>query len=278
METTQIKNLQEYTKTPNTITGKVFTAEIKIENLIFDKERLIRIYLPSDYFKNPTKRFPVIYMMDGKNLFDKYTSFMGEWGIDEIIEKRLEEGKESYIVVGIDSATDGNERCQEMAPSGTNLTSIDDLPNSFDAYGDILGDYIVNTLIKEIDKLFRTNKEYSIGGSSMGGLFAFFMGQKYPNIFKNSICFSPAFCLYEKTHFIREMKKLKVNNNKFYLLVGNLEYEHQFIELTKYTYEYMLKIGFPNVKYVFDVDGIHHETFWNKYFDDALEFIKENYK
>ena len=54
-----------------------------------DEIRHIRIYLPTDY--DDKKRFPVIYMMDGKNLFDKHTSYAGEWGVDEIIENRIKE-------------------------------------------------------------------------------------------------------------------------------------------------------------------------------------------
>ena len=124
-----IKNYKRYTKKPNTITGSVFTATINIAKLKYEKERLIRIFLPSDYVEDDEKRFPVIYMMDGKNLFDKHTSFAGEWGVDEIIEERIKIKKQSYIIVGIDSSVDGDIRCQEMAPSGTNLTSIDGLPN-----------------------------------------------------------------------------------------------------------------------------------------------------
>lgn len=271
-----LKNIQKYVNTPNTLTGTLFTASIEIEGLEVDKNRFVRIFIPSDYYENPNLTYPVLYMMDGKNLFDKYTSFAGEWGVDEIMEERSKNHKQTYIVVGIDSAIDGDVRCQEMAPYGENITSIDGLPQSFPVYGDILGDFIVSKLIPAINQLYRTNKVNTIGGSSMGGLFAYYLGMKYPDVFKNSICFSPAFCLYQEEHVKVELKKLIPNNNTFYLLVGNLEYEHQFVELTKYTYELMLEKGFDRVKYVHDLEGIHHESFWNKYFDDALEFIDKN--
>ena len=180
-----------------------------------------------------------------------------------------------FKFIGIDSSIDGDIRCQEMAPTGTNLTSIDGLPNSFDAYGDILGEYIVNTLVPEIDQLYRTNGVNTIAGSSMGGLFAYYMGMKYPNVFKSSICFSPAFCLYNEDYCKTELNKINVNNNKFYFLVGDVEYENQFVSLTKYTYDLMLSLGFQDLKYIHDKEGIHHESFWNKYFDDALDFISK---
>ena len=48
-----------------------------------NRSRKIRIYLPLDYDTALTKRYPVLYMHDGQNLFDSVTSFAGEWGIDE---------------------------------------------------------------------------------------------------------------------------------------------------------------------------------------------------
>ena len=152
-----------------------------------------------------------------KEEIDKLVSLLQDKNkiLDEIMEERAKNHKQTYIVVGIDSAIDGDVRCQEMAPYGENITSIDGLPQSFPVYGDILGDFIVSKLIPTIDQLYRTNKVNTIGGSSMGGLFAYYLGMKYPDVFKNSICFSPAFCLYQEEHVKVELEKLIPNNNIF---------------------------------------------------------------
>ena len=42
-------------------------------------------------------------MHDGQNLFDDVYSFMGEWGVDESLEKVSQNQKESAIVVGIET-------------------------------------------------------------------------------------------------------------------------------------------------------------------------------
>ena len=47
--------------------------------------RKIWIYLPEDY-QSSQKKYPVIYMHDGQNLFDDLTSFSGEWKIDETMD------------------------------------------------------------------------------------------------------------------------------------------------------------------------------------------------
>lgn len=269
------KSLIKYDKKPNTISkGTLYIGTVNVDGLYEDKERNIRIYLPSNY--DGVKRFPVIYMMDGKNLFDKYTSFAGEWGVDEIIEQRIVNNKNSFIVVGIDSAKADIGRCEEMLPSDQYLTDVDGLKDSKSRCKP-LEDFIIKQLKPEIDKLFNTYTDYEntvIAGSSMGGIFAYYMGVKYQNIFKLAICFSPAFCLYDEKQFKEELKKIKTLKNKYYLLVGDIEYENQFVSLTKYTYEYMKNSKF-NVYYKHDLEGIHHESFWHKYFDDAIDFLNK---
>ena len=267
-----IKNLRKYTTTPNTIDkGTLYIGEVNIPLLSENQNRYVRIYLPSNYGKEP---LPVIYMMDGKNLFDKYTSFMGEWGMDEEIEKRISLGKKGYIVVGIDSATSDIGRIEDMLPSKLNLSDINDFPESLKPLANVLGQFMVDELKPAIDKEFNTNKELSyIGGSSMGGLFAFFMGQKYKKIYKGSMCFSPAFCLYEEEYFKKEINKLKISDHLLYLLVGEQEFEKNFVLLTEYTYDLLCSKEYENIKYIHDLNGTHHESFWNKYIQDVLDFF-----
>ena len=268
------KSLEKYEKIPNTIAkGTLYVATVFIENLNEDKERKIRIYLPSDY--DGVKKYPVVYMMDGKNLFDKYTSFVEEWGIDEIIEDRVKNGLKSFIIVGIDSAKSDIGRIEEMLPNNKGLSNVDGLEGQIHSFITPFEEFIINDLKPEIDRLFNTLTDYNntiIGGSSMGGLFSYYMGVKYANIFKMAICFSPAFCLYEEDVLKKELLNLKTVNNKFYFLVGDIEYEKQFVDLTKYTYEYMKKIKI-DVSFHHDLEGIHHESFWNKYFNNALDFL-----
>lgn len=272
-----INNLNKYDILPNTISGgTLYIGEAYVPGIDVEKPRKIRIFLPFNY--NEKDRFPVIYMMDGKNLFDKYTSFAGEWEVDEILEKRILDGKQSYIVVGIDSRETDQGRMEEMLPSSNNL--FEEVSGAgLNAYGDILGDWIVNTLKEEIDKLFNTlpdKKNTIIIGSSMGGLFAFYMGIKYKNIFDLAGCFSPAFLLYEEEKYVKELEKLKISDDlpKLYLLVGNIEFENDFIRLTKKTYDILLNKGIQDtkIKYIHDLDGIHHESFWTKYLNDLLDF------
>ena len=56
------------------------------------RERRVWIYLPPAYAEG-TNAYPVIYMQDGQNVFDDATSFAGEWGVDETLDKIRANGR-----------------------------------------------------------------------------------------------------------------------------------------------------------------------------------------
>ncbi len=71
---------------------KISTAnkQVKIiESAFFipqlNRYRRIWIYLPFSYATSG-KKYPVLYMHDGQNVFDDSTSFSGEWGVDETLD------------------------------------------------------------------------------------------------------------------------------------------------------------------------------------------------
>ena len=78
------------------------------------RSRTLRLCLPPSYDSEPGKRYPVIYMHDGQNLFDAATSFAGEWGVDETCARLARDAGFEALVVGIDNG--GAKRNTEMAP------------------------------------------------------------------------------------------------------------------------------------------------------------------
>ncbi len=79
---------------------------------IFRNTRFLRVWLPPGYddSENSVRRYPVLYLNDGQNLFEPATSFTGvEWQVDETAERLIREGQvPPMIIVGIDNA--GKER------------------------------------------------------------------------------------------------------------------------------------------------------------------------
>ncbi len=276
-----INGYQLYTNKPNTISsGFLYTKEIFVNVNNEDKHRLVRVYLPSNYdFDNPKKRFAVMYMLDGKNLFDTYTSFVGEWNVDEIIEDHVAKADMGLIVVGIDSAKNDDDRTNEMLIESKhydyNLMSDD-----ASGYGSILAEYILNTLKPEIDSTFNTLSDRAhtaIGGASMGGLFAFYIGAKYADRISFSLCFSPAFALYGERYFMSELTNQMHSNDKygkFMFFIGGDDLEKTLKPLTLATYNHLKSIGFDSnqVKLISDDTLNHNEDAWSRYYDNALSF------
>lgn len=279
----EINGFLLYKKKPNTISkGALYTKEVFVNVLNEDKNRLVRVYLPSNYdFDNPNKRFPVLYMMDGKNLFDDHTSFVGEWHVDETIEKYVKLNNKGIIVVGIDSSKTDMGRTNEMLPESNHYVErFDEFNEKVNGYGSILAEYIFTELKEMIDNTFYTLKDKAntgVGGSSMGGLYAFYMGAKYRHLVDFSLCFSPAFCLYKEKEFKEEVENVIKDHpeyGKFFFFCGGVELEEIIEPLTSYMYSHMKKVGFgtDKLRYIYDSTAVHNEGVWTHYFDIAIQY------
>ena len=154
-------------QTPNTICegARVFTKIFHFETKNDFKERMVRVYVPSSYdFNNPSKRFKTIYMLDGKNLFDDYTSFVGEWGIDETIESMIHNGEsDGYIVIGIDAPNEYLARAMEMSPDSFAPLMKTDLKGR--GYASLLAKFIFEVVKPDIDATFYTLSDKELSGS-----------------------------------------------------------------------------------------------------------------
>ena len=270
-----------FTKEPNTIDrrARVYTKTFHFDTNNEFKERLVRVYIPSTYdFNDPNHRFKVIYMLDGKNLFDDYTSFVGEWGIDESIEDMIQNHiNDGYIVVGIDAPNTNIDRSLEMSPRGIKRTHKNELKG--EGYAHLLGKFIFEVVKPDIDKTFYTLEDYTgVGGSSMGGLMAFYLALEYQKEIKFSLAFSPAIFLFKWDNFKAYLDKKVIQSlPKIYFYIGGQGFEKVFVETTLRTYNYLLDKGFSHdhIKLIYDSDKEHNERAWRHYFPIMLERIEK---
>lgn len=258
--------------------GYYYKASFKVP---FDsEERMVRVWLPEDYdFDNPDVRFPVIYMSDGQNLVNKNLTAFGDWHFDKVCHKLKEEYNVSIIAVGVDSPRDDVKRSDELNPP-----FIPNRAKKMHPVGDVFVDFLADSLKPIIDETFHTKKEKeytAVGGSSMGGIMAFYGGVRRYDVFGFSLDFSPAFLLYYKRRWeelLNSFKISKENKTRFYFYVGGKGFERYFRKLTFFTYEYLLKLGFSEneVAFVYDKKMIHHEDAWSYYLGSAILFWLEN--
>ncbi len=150
-----------------------------------NRERTVRLYLPPGYATS-TKRYPVLYMHDGQNLFDVTTAYAGEWGVDETLDALAKTQGLEIIVVGIDNG--GVNRRTELNPW------------DYERFGKGEGaqymNFIVNVVKPQIDATYRTlpgRESTGIMGSSMGGLISHYAVLQYPQVFSKAGIFSPAY-------------------------------------------------------------------------------------
>ena len=150
------------------------------------RERTLRLYLPPSYESSTTKRYPVIYMHDGQNLFDDATSFAGEWGVDETLDEFARMRGFEVIVVGIDNG--GAERNHELSPWSN--------PQIDPAQGEQYMAFVVDVVKPFIDAHYRTRPDRAdtaMIGSSLGGLVTHYALLRYPQVFGKAAIFSPSY-------------------------------------------------------------------------------------
>lgn len=219
------------------------------------RHRRIWIYLPKNY-GHSQKRYPVVYMHDGQNLFDDITSFSGEWGVDEAMDTLGNIHRES-IVVGIDNG--GDKRLNEYCPY--------DMEKYGKGEGDKYVDFLVKTLRPYIDQHYRTTKKNSdnyIAGSSMGGLISMYAILKYPDKFGGAGVFSPAFWIAPaiKDDVAKHGSKVK---GKIYFYAGKQESEHMVPDMLA-VFEAMHKVSKAKMEIVIRDEGKHDESTWRREF------------
>ena len=150
--------------------------------------RTIRVYLPRGYNENTTKRYPVLYMHDGQNLFLNMGQF-GSWHADTNANNLIRFGKmRETIIVGVDN--NGTDRLREYTPPSCTP------PGGGSSLGAQYTDFLINQLKPQIDATYRTltNADNTgVAGSSMGGLISAYLGWEQSATFRKIGAFSSSF-------------------------------------------------------------------------------------
>ncbi len=205
----------------------------------------IDVWTPKGY--TDSKKYPVIYMHDGQNLFDANSTWNHQaWEIDSVLGSLIADKKvKPAIVVGIhsvDTTRIGDlmpERVVEMTPSGEVRDFIDLMCRGQYRADEYLS-FIVNTLKPIIDDKFSTltdRKSTSIMGSSMGGLISIYGVTEYPEVLGAAVCMSTHWtgAIGDNADFPIAMKQYLLDNfprNGDYLLYfdnGDCDYDSQYL-------------------------------------------------
>lgn len=251
------------------------------------RERTIRVYLPDGYDRG-RRRYPVVYMHDGQNLYHSEDSAYGDIWNAQAASDRLREKGMPVIVVGIDNG--GEERLDEyspwICPPADKFEKVHGLQWSFGGKGVKYGEFIVKTLKPLIDDKYRTKpgrKSTAIMGSSMGGYISIYIGTKYSDVFSMVGAMSTSVWVEEKKLMdtIRE-SRLKYPM-KWYLDVGTNEagdrrkriLNRGYVDGSVRVYGALREKGLSDddVRLLIDDGAFHNEKEWAKRLPEALEFL-----
>lgn len=147
--------------------------------------RTLWVWLPPGYRKETTRRYPVVYMHDGQNLFDaRRSSFGVKWAVDEAATKLVETGRtRPFIVVGVENTID---RFGEYTPTAA---------GGIGGRGQLYGRFLTGQVVPFINATYRTltgpDNTYT-AGSSLGGLVSLFLLREYPGVFGGCGAISPS--------------------------------------------------------------------------------------
>lgn len=232
------------------------------------RKRRIWIYLPPDY-DTTTKRYPIIYMHDGQNLFDDFYAFNGEWGIDKTLNYLHDMEQQTAIVVGIENG--GELRATEYLPRTRH-------PKYKGGEAPQYAEFIVKTLKPFVDKNYRTlpdRENTATIGSSFGGIISFYAGMKYQSVFSKLGVFSPSFpivqSLYDwvqntgKQHPMRIYFLLGLREGGISRMMQNLDRMNTVLSILGFTEE--------ELKTKISPDGEHKEWFWRREFSLAFNWL-----
>jgi predicted alpha/beta superfamily hydrolase len=240
--------------------------------------RTILVYLPAGYDEEPERRYPVLYMQDGQNLFDAATAYIGvEWSVDETLTRMIASGNvEPLIVVGISNTAD---RAFEYAPAADRARG--------GGGANLYADFVVHDLKPFIDRTYRTKpgREHTgVMGSSLGGLVSLFLAWEHPEVFSKVGAMSTSYGWAEGQILSYIEGRPAPVGVRVWLDMGTAEDQTDrnadgvpdIIERHRAMRDVLMEKGLSiprTLRYVEDEGGVHNERAWAARFPRAVEFL-----
>jgi predicted alpha/beta superfamily hydrolase len=256
----------------HTLTG-TFRLHNAFRSRFLKDPRDIIVYLPPDYNSARSRRYPVLYLHDGQNIFDAATAFNNnEWGVDEVAEELIVSGEiEPLIVVGIYNT--GLKRVSEY-------THVPD----YRGRGGLAREYgkmIASDLKPFMDREYRTlpnSANTGLGGSSLGGLVTMYLGLRYPEVFGKLLVMSPSVWWGNRDILKKVHRTSHKASQRIWLDVGTCEGSNpkSCLRNVEDLRDALILKGWRigcDLKFVADQGAGHDEKAWGARIRDALKFL-----
>jgi enterochelin esterase-like enzyme len=265
----------------STVTGTL--EMVPFESKVYGDERLMRVWLPTGYssYKASAKRYPVLYLFDAQDLFDRCTSRPDpdEWHVDETLRDLIaRKAVEPLIVVGIDNFGPGHRENEYSRYSG-----MPDAPQKLSAF-------MTTEVLPLIDVRYRTISDRThrgVGGASLGSLAALTLLLDQPDAFGLGLLESTSLqngngrVLQETSPMVQGPLRVSIG-------VGTTEvppaeaaahgfpyFDDAFVAMSRTLAENMKKslMNHPEVKLTVQQGGQHQSKYWSERFGPAVSFL-----
>lgn len=268
----------------STVNGDLHLHTLK--STIFGNERKVRVLLPAGYgdAANKERRYPVLYLLDGQNVFDACLSDVShhEWSADEAVRQLVADRKiPPLIVVGVDHA--GKDRAREYLPYKDFVGN----PDMDEPAGKQFPDFMTKEVMPLVDGNYRTltgAPNTGIGGSSYGGVASLYALLAKPNAFGYGLIESPVLWV-GMGQLVRDTSPLAAMPRKVFVAFGGKEASDPHISKKMIGFVRQVESNFhaagydeTNFRVVIEPEAEHTEAAWEKRLPGALIFLFGDWK
>ena len=252
----------------------------EFQSRIFGNTRMLRIWLPPGYDDpvNLLRYYPVFYLNDGQNLFDRATAYSGvEWHVDETAD-RLIRGRvvPPMIMVGIDNAQ--KDRPKEYL----SYRSLN--PPQLRPQGKRYPDFLINEVMPFLYERYRIGRgteNTGLGGSSLGAIISLYTVMDRPGVFGRLLLESPSLFISNR-QLLKHSLEVRQWPERIFLAIGTRESgreerDKEIVDDVRELGGILLRAGLGEDRLLMKIDegATHSEGDWARRFPEALRFLFE---
>jgi len=233
-------------------------------------QRDLVVYTPPGYADQTARRFPVLYLQDGQNLFDGATSFIPgqDWHVGRTADAAIDDrAVEPLIIVGIYNT---RARVSEYTPTH--------VPKLGGGRADRYAKFLIEEVKPFVEREYRVlpgSLHAGIGGSSLGGLVSLYLGLKHSAIFGKIAALSPS-VWWNQLFIHRFVKALRVERRpRIWLDIGTREGARMVEDVERFR-DLLLQRGWrleQGLHYERVEGAEHNEIAWAQRVRPFLEFL-----
>jgi predicted alpha/beta superfamily hydrolase len=230
------------------------------------------VCLPPEYDLQPDRRYPVLYLHDGQNVFDDLpmSPFGVQWGVDTTARALIHaQVIEPIIIVAIGNA--GRDRIDEYTPT---RDSMHDAGGDADRYGQMLA-YEIKPWVDHTWRTRRSARDTAVAGSSLGGLLSLHLGLTHPAVFGKLGLLSPS-VWWDDRWIVRQLGAADERRPDLRIWLDVGTGERRMLRGTRLLHRMLLRRGWrsgEDLCYMESEGALHDERAWGERTGLFLRFL-----